>query len=192
MSRYIDSTTFVIATALTLLWIFPTVVSPVMISILLTWVYGILAARILRMILQGAIMRWGMNRGGVIMLGFVMTIIGAAIIYFGYQESLWFYTAIGWIIGFAGFDSALAAYRGRIKLFYIEMINDAQYLLVSLFALALFGGNIVQSQIASLGLEYQGVPGESLIFLALAMAWAEIAHGVGMYIESTIEKIFDR
>jgi hypothetical protein len=174
-----------------MLWLYPTTISQAAIGIVLTWVYGILAARLLRMILQWGIMRWGVSRGGVIVLGLAMTACGVAIAYFGWQESVWFYVALGWVIAFAGFDSAYAAYRGRMTMFYVEMINDFQYLLVALFMLAVFGGNVADSQLAKLGLEYQGVPAESLIFLALVMAWAEIAHGVGMYFENLIESIFD-
>lgn len=191
LRQYLDNTTLVIAITLTLVWIFPTTISQSMIGILLTWVYGILTARILRMILQWSIMRWGVSKSGVIVLGLAMTIFGGAIAYFGWQEALWFYVAAGWVIAFAGFDSAFAAYRGRMTLFYVEMINDFQYLLVALFAMAIFGGYIANSGVGALGLEYQGVPGETLIFLAMAMAWSEITHGIGMYFQSVIEGIFD-
>ena len=191
MRQYIDITTFVIAVALTILWLNPTIISVPAIGILLTWVYGVISARILRMILQWTIMRWGVSRSGVIALGLAMTVGGAAIAYFGWQESMWFYVAVGWVVAFAGFDSAFAAYRGRMTLFYVEMINDFQYLLVALFGLAVFGGYIESSQMGQLGLEYQGVPGESMIFLALVMAWSEIAHGIGMYFQSILENIFD-
>ena len=172
-------------------WLQPQLLSIAGIGIAIAWVYGVLFARLARTCLQYAILHWGVNRYGVMVLGVCALIGGIVLVYYGWRESVYLWMGIGWVMVYAGYDVAQAAYKKRLGHVVWELMTTLQYLLVALMALALFRTYISGSPVGQLEIEYQGLAGESLLFIAMIMTGCEIVHQVAMGVWDRVEKLIN-
>ena len=93
--------------------------------------------------------------------------------------------------GYAGGQGALSAYEKKMGDVYWHLFTTMQYLVVALMVMVLMGGYLPQTPLGQVGIEYQGLSGESLVVLALVMTVCEIVHRLGMRIQERIEKTID-
>lgn len=161
---------------LLVIWFFPHLLSSSGIILLITVAYGMLVTRVLKITAQYAVLHWGVNRQGVMFLALLLLLCGVAILYYAWRESTWVYATVGWIASFAGFDITWSAYRKQLGRLGQTMLLSLEYVVVALFALALFGGYLPNSPVGQMNIEYRGLRGESLLFIAIVMLAAEVVH----------------
>lgn len=187
-----SSARIAVAVVLGVVWWYPELLSATGIALVVAWAYGVLFARLLRVAGQQAVMHWGVNRWGVISLSIAMMIVGAYVMYYGYDTDAYLAVGAGWVLLFAGYDTARASYKGKMANLRFDIVVQLQYLVVALLTLALFGGYIDSSPLGQENITYQGVAGESLVLVAWVIAVCEIVHYWTVYSIVKLEKMLKR
>lgn len=185
--EYPTSQTVIVA-GLCLLWWNPSILSDVGIGIVIAWVYGYLLARVITTGAQYGLLHWGVSRWGIVTLSATLAFLGLAIMYFAWTREMYAYMGIGWIMLYTGYYTGTSAYRRNTGTIHYEIYTTLEYAVVSLMAMALFGGYISSSPIGQLGLVYAGLAGESLLFLSIAMLACETAHHAARYMYYRTQK----
>jgi|GEM_PF-3902233 len=182
-----------VAVLLSLIWFTPSIVNEWTLQVILSLVGSFLLAQLFILVIEWLLIRYGVNRGGISFLSSVLAVVGLAMMYFAWQESNYSMLNIAWIVMYTALGVLHAVYSRSLRGLQSNIILYLEYIFVSLFAAALFNKYIDTSPLSQYALEYNGVGGETVWFIALAVLACEIAYKtyLALYKEArkTVRKI---
>jgi len=161
---------------LSVIWFNPEIVSNWALVSVLALVGGFLLAQLFIIAIEYVLICYGANRQGVAFLSIILGLLGIAIGYFAWIEASYSMFNISWIIVYTSFGVFTAAHKRQLGTVLRDMFLYIEYLFIALFSAALFQTYISQSSLASYELQYSGVAGETLWFIAMVVLVCDIAY----------------
>ncbi len=177
---------------LVIVWYSPQIVSSWGLQIALALVGGFLLAQLFIMAIQWVLLRYGVNRMGIVVLSSALALCGISMMYYAWRESNYSMLNISWMFVYTSVGVIQAVRTRNLNYLRYNIILYFEYLFIAFFAAAVFSQYINESTIALLDLEYSGIQAETVWFVAMVILLCQIVHSTLLILSVQYKKIIKR